>query len=225
MIALVAAAGMAFPVSAQEEDSFFECYVNGEVVKNGDRIDITKFYEELTVEGFGVYKRQYNTHLVVVPAVGDEMVVTVSDFSNDTPLDDNEEYGADLSVQFCGFTGSCSAIQVGDTYERIGETTPDKEIDMMTEIMVGSYGSAVGDDFAKMGVKAEFTMTFQLDEQVTVLTFFIDQKGIDAAVEGIESESNVAPVYYDLQGRRVEAPAKGLYIVKKGNKVSKEYIR
>lgn len=49
-------------------------------------------------------------------------------------------------------------------------------------------------------------------------------KGPDSAVEGIEA-ADVAPVYYNLQGVRVENPAAGLYIVKRGNKVSKVIIR
>lgn len=45
------------------------------------------------------------------------------------------------------------------------------------------------------------------------------------AVDGIEMDSDVAPVYYNLQGVRVENPENGLYIVKRGNKVSKTIIR
>lgn len=37
--------------------------------------------------------------------------------------------------------------------------------------------------------------------------------------------SDVAPVYYNLQGARVDNPAAGLYIVVRGDKVTKEYIR
>lgn len=45
------------------------------------------------------------------------------------------------------------------------------------------------------------------------------------AVEGIEIEENVAPVYYNLQGVRVDAPANGLYIVVRGDKVAKEIVK
>lgn len=45
-------------------------------------------------------------------------------------------------------------------------------------------------------------------------------------VEGIENDDlNVAPVYYNIQGMQVENPENGLYIVKRGNKVTKEVIR
>lgn len=227
MLALVAAVGMAFTASAQE-DSYFDCFVNGEKVNNGDRINITNFYEELSVPGYGVYQRQYNTHLTVIPYVVDKMVASVSDFSNDTPLDDDWMYGANLSIQFCGLDGLCVPVSVGQTVSKSKEINleeVDKAMDMQTEIVISMFGDAADGDFLKLDIKTEFTMTFQLDDQVTVLTFYVDQKGTDAAVEGIEADSNIAPVYYDLQGRQIDNPTNGLYIVKKGSKVTKEFIR
>ena len=41
----------------------------------------------------------------------------------------------------------------------------------------------------------------------------------------IEAAETAEPVYYTLQGVRVEKPENGLYIVVRGNKVSKELIR
>lgn len=45
------------------------------------------------------------------------------------------------------------------------------------------------------------------------------------SVEAIDVEENAAPVYYNLQGVRVDAPANGLYIVVRGNKVAKEIVK
>lgn len=44
--------------------------------------------------------------------------------------------------------------------------------------------------------------------------------GIDAAVN-----ANVAPVYFDITGKRVDVPVRGLYIKKVGDKITKEFIR
>ena len=44
-------------------------------------------------------------------------------------------------------------------------------------------------------------------------------------VESIEADENVAPVYYNLQGVEVAYPQNGLYIVKRGNKVTKQLIK
>lgn len=41
----------------------------------------------------------------------------------------------------------------------------------------------------------------------------------------VDDNCNAAPEYYNLQGVRVETPSPGLYIVKRGNKVTKEIIR
>ena len=45
--------------------------------------------------------------------------------------------------------------------------------------------------------------------------------GISTGVEGITSDNDASPVYYNLQGVRVDNPEKGIYIVVKGNKASK----
>ena len=49
-----------------------------------------------------------------------------------------------------------------------------------------------------------------------------------AGIEDVEieaEEENAEPVYYNLQGVQVRNPGSGIYIVRRGNKVSKEYIR
>ena len=47
-----------------------------------------------------------------------------------------------------------------------------------------------------------------------------------ASVEALETEFNGEPVYYNLQGVRVANPEKGgLYVVKRGEKISKEFVR
>ena len=47
-----------------------------------------------------------------------------------------------------------------------------------------------------------------------------------SAIDAVEAAGEEVPaVYYNLQGVKVENPAGGIYIVKRGNKVTKEYIR
>lgn len=45
------------------------------------------------------------------------------------------------------------------------------------------------------------------------------------AVEGIEADENVAPVYYNLQGVRVNNPENGLFIQVKGSKATKVLVK
>lgn len=55
---------------------------------------------------------------------------------------------------------------------------------------------------------------------------FKDPNDDNNGVEGVESDDlNAAPVYYNIQGMQVGNPENGLYIVKRGNKVTKEVIR
>lgn len=44
-------------------------------------------------------------------------------------------------------------------------------------------------------------------------------------ISEISEDMNGAPVYYDINGIRVEKPAKGLYIIKSGTKVSKVFLK
>ena len=41
----------------------------------------------------------------------------------------------------------------------------------------------------------------------------------------VVEDTNAAPEYFNLQGIRVANPESGLYIVRRGNKVSKELVR
>lgn len=47
----------------------------------------------------------------------------------------------------------------------------------------------------------------------------------NAGVNDIVADGDAAPVYYNLNGMKVANPSNGLYIVKRGSKVTKEVIR
>lgn len=51
-----------------------------------------------------------------------------------------------------------------------------------------------------------------------------EQVGTEA-VDGIATDNNVEAEYYNLQGIRVNAPENGIYIVRRGNVVTKEMVR
>lgn len=64
-------------------------------------------------------------------------------------------------------------------------------------------------------------------EDKDIVTYSLARVGrnISTAVDAVETAEDVAPVYYTLQGLRVDNPSAGLYIVVRGNRVSKEIIR
>lgn len=60
--------------------------------------------------------------------------------------------------------------------------------------------------------------------EASKFTFYVQFSPVGAGVEDVIAD-DVAPVYFDMQGRQVATPEAGLYIVKRGNKVTKEFIR
>ncbi len=54
-------------------------------------------------------------------------------------------------------------------------------------------------------------------------TYPVGGSGVDHIVA--DGQTIAAPLYYNLQGIRVANPESGIYIVRRGNKVTKEYIR
>lgn len=78
----------------------------------------------------------------------------------------------------------------------------------------GNYLAYVGGAFVKSADRAG------------AVTLYVNDSGITTDVEVVEIEDADAPVeYYNLQGVRVANPQNGLYIVRQGNKVSKQIIR
>lgn len=68
-------------------------------------------------------------------------------------------------------------------------------------------------------VQFSVTATSRID---TITVKYADGKGQQTtAIDGVTVEENAAPVYYNLQGVRLNAPEKGINIVVKGNKAEK----
>lgn len=92
------------------------------------------------------------------------------------------------------------------------------------EIAAGTWVKIPGDVTDNMTLPANLQsgkVTFTWNNETKELKVEGDSSSVDA----IEIEENVAPVYYNLQGVRVDAPANGLYIVVRGDKVAKEYVK
>lgn len=67
--------------------------------------------------------------------------------------------------------------------------------------------------------------TSWLDYAFMEVTFtLVERTGVES-IQGAEIDANAPVVYYDLQGRKVNNPSKGMFIRKQGNKASKVVIR
>lgn len=111
---------------------------------------------------------------------------------------------ADGSFNF-GLNPDYSAM-IGDTL------TTDMPLAFMT-----LNGNAVGNALPPSTYDVTFTIN-GLTEGMLSLTD-------SASVEQLDDSDSQSAVYYDMQGRRVTHPSAGLYIEKKGSKVTKKMIR
>lgn len=74
-----------------------------------------------------------------------------------------------------------------------------------------------------------YHLGFHNKTTTTFAHFAVDNLSIKAKDSGItdistDNESATAPIYYNMQGVKVENPANGIYIVRRGNKITKEII-
>lgn len=85
----------------------------------------------------------------------------------------------------------------------------------------GTYSGGTwtaAEDAESASVKFDVTTSAKITKMVVT----IDQT---TGIEDVDAVEEVAPVYYTLQGVKVAQPESGLYIVVRGNKVTKEVIR
>ncbi len=78
-----------------------------------------------------------------------------------------------------------------------------------------------GQTYAVPEGKYAVTINLPYNGETGTVVFAAD----NSAISGVEADSNVAPVYYNLQGVRVDNAANGLYIVVRGDKAAKEFVR
>ena len=89
--------------------------------------------------------------------------------------------------------------------------------DSMPFTMLVKNGEPVNCNLAPGTYEFHFLPTADGSASLSAIT---PESGDDNAVEEVGVE-NAAPVYYDLQGRRVQNPGKGIFIEKRGAKVAK----
>lgn len=79
------------------------------------------------------------------------------------------------------------------------------------------------------GNSSEYLKAFSLPRAEAFTTKAASKYAFNVVAAGVENinaaDEDATPVYYNLQGVQVENPENGIYIVKRGNKVTKEYVR
>ena len=103
--------------------------------------------------------------------------------------------------------------------DRYGAATTDAAISSTAAIKLFKANVNASSAYSWKATPGTYKVVADLKNmQVTIS----NTSGVDS-VEAADSE--VAPVYYNMQGMRVDNPSAGLYIVVRGNKVSKELVK
>ncbi len=135
----------------------------------------------------------------------------------------NPNLGFFSFVTALGTTGSSSEWDgVINGSDRYGAMTNNAPVTVGTPIGMKKFAVGVNASSAYSWAVAPGTYDITADFKEMKITV---AKAGTLGVEGVETDSNVAPVYYNLQGVRVNNPKQGVYIVVRGNKVAKEYIK
>jgi hypothetical protein len=102
-------------------------------------------------------------------------------------------------------------------------TTPIKLTPYSTTDFTVDYAVIKGTtDATKFTLNTENTQHLEADAENNCL---VVKAGDTTGIDDVNVAADVAPVYYNLSGLKVANPANGLYIVRRGNTVTKEYVK
>ncbi|MDE6028683.1 MAG: hypothetical protein K2G23_11475 [Muribaculaceae bacterium] len=189
-------------------------YIHGNEVENGSRVDISSYYEDQE------YQFMVDPEMEIKADEDGAFSATVKLTQGSTIPEYDWDYGAEVNALWCAFDGQCVPLSVGKSANKSASLTAGKAENMQLEIS-GSYGDK--QDHATLVVKAECTVNCTFAGKNYSLTLFVDHD--PSGVNDIAFDSNAPVEYYDLQGRRVNNPSNGLYIMRQGSKVVKSIIK
>lgn len=198
---------------------------NGEPVKSGDEV-VGKLHIEVNsyeFPGMGTIEMisgEVNPNLLVTTDTEASVSITLKVLTA-TGTDD-----AYKGIMFC-WPEECTSYGPGATETRTGVIAADTPTNPRIDISIPQLASK---DYPADGIMntAEVTVAYT-DDPSSAITFGLvltsdpNYAGVESVIA--DSDLNAPREYYDLNGRRVLEPANGLYIVRQGTKVSKEYIR
>lgn len=184
---------------------------NGTEVKDGDRINLVNTWEETAL---GTYEASPKlmfkatstgtAYSYVKYTKNNSKVIA----TGETPL---------LSVNTCAF-GQCTSANFGSQEITKSQfVTAGQTVDLKTEFVLDC-----GDDEiepSQVNFDSEFYIECELNGQTLKLYCYVDSS--TGAVGGIGIDESAPVTYYDLQGRAVANPDKGVYIKRQGSKVTK----
>lgn len=127
------------------------------------------------------------------------------------------------NTAYFSFITAAGSWDTANAYDRIGAETENEAIEGQANLSIqkGTAFSWKLDAYEVEG-DAHFNYIYKLTLDVVNKTLTV---GKTSGVKDVNVDANAPAVYYNLQGVQVENPQNGLFIVKRGNKVTKEIIR
>lgn len=190
--------------------------VNDKAVENGSKIDITSTAK--TAGG----KIVFDPEMFIKADKGGELTATVTNVKASCTPELDEEWikGGGVDLQWCGFTELCVNVELNTPQTKSTTLSENVAEDMKLEYVV-----TLGDeqDPEELAIESECEVKFSFGGKDYEVTLFVNKS--TSGVGEIASDNNAPAVYYDLQGRRIDNPSTGIYIVRKGNEVMKRVIR
>lgn len=222
-----ALAACAFTASAND---YFTVKYAGEEIENGAKIEGTA--------GDPIYGILiYSADIEVISKMSDPRFMMGNVYYTGKPT--KEEATSNMatwgSLQICfanggvnGDESNCSAL-----FEPVGENWATGGTSVIPAAPFDKYEWQIHGNMISTEVASEYQFIFymyngldesskQIEDSKFVVNIVFDKNRVGVeTIEGVAAEAE----YFDLQGRKVAAPEKGIYLVKRGNKVSKEVIR
>lgn len=205
---------LATGIAALSANADLHFIMNGTEVPNGSTQNITSFFEDED------YQYMIDPKLEVKADEAGAFNGTVTLSQGESIPEFDWDYGAQVSALWCAFNGQCVPISVGQSVNKSYTLTANVAEDMKLEIS-GMYG-----DFQKpedLEIKAKCDLDFTFGGKSYTLTLIVDKTA--AGINNIGFDANAPVEYYDLQGRRIDNPSNGLYIMRQGSKVMKRIIK
>lgn len=225
----VAAVGLAFGANAQQWDELFEASFEGKVIHDGDEVWITQ-YDDYSEMGMGY---DYQAQHIELKNLQDAprqcfAAMTFTDQPTQSMLQADEAYWGKPALCYTGGvimggkpTNAClsgSGVMIGAGFAGVPAKGTDSfqwqpHLSFCSPEAVSKYKILLqpmegeGDDAVDYGTGLTFYVVFAAKDLSGVAE-------IEAAEEG-------DAIYYDLAGRVVENPVKGLYIKVAGGKAIK----
>lgn len=197
----------------------FEVSVDGAVVTDGSTVT----HNTVEVNIPEMYRFEMDPHFTItnLGSTASNISVTAKAVSISNP----EGAEAPSVLQFC--IGQCTMINA-DGQESTMSFSLDGGAVSGTEVHLAYVPSNSMDPDTYESIyhygKSEFQFTITSGSDTMTFNIIFDYNE-NSGIDGIEVDNNVAPEYFNLQGVRVANPDNGIYIVRRGNKVSKEIVK